>query len=114
MVGLNKQYGKSIHDILASQQEDSVGSPHNPHILWRYRHPETSVPVRHCQVLADARSRIAEDAIINAENGYETVGAESVIILACDGMPIFLHAVPAGANFDQRLGTEWSMQTENT
>ncbi|KAJ7866382.1 hypothetical protein B0H14DRAFT_3593873, partial [Mycena olivaceomarginata] len=84
MVGLNKQYGKSIHDILASQQEDSVGSPHNPRILWCYRHPETSVPVRHRQVLADARSRIAEDAIINAENGYETVGAESVIILACD------------------------------
>ncbi|KAJ7708398.1 hypothetical protein B0H14DRAFT_3525559 [Mycena olivaceomarginata] len=84
MAGLNKQYGKSIHDILASQQEDSVGSPHNPRILWRYRHPETSVPVRHRQVLADARSRIAEDAIINAENGYETVGAESVIVLACD------------------------------
>ncbi|KAJ7793304.1 hypothetical protein B0H14DRAFT_2623002 [Mycena olivaceomarginata] len=86
MVGLNKQYRKSIHDILASQQEDSVGSPHNPHILWCYRHPETSVPVCHHQVLADARSRIAEDAIINAENGYETVGSELVIVLACDGV----------------------------
>ncbi|KAJ7302632.1 hypothetical protein DFH08DRAFT_826378 [Mycena albidolilacea] len=74
----------SIHDILASQQEDSVGSPHYPRIWWCYRHPETSVPVCHCQVLADARSCIAEDAIINAENGYETVGSELVIILACD------------------------------
>jgi hypothetical protein len=36
-----------------------------------------------------------------------------VIVLACDGMPIFLHAILARANFDQRLGTIWLMKTEN-
>ncbi|KAJ7613053.1 hypothetical protein FB45DRAFT_1065170 [Roridomyces roridus] len=72
-------HGRSIEEIIASQDHPNVGSVTNPRIIWR----ERMEPVGLHTNLADTKCRQEDDHIVVEDNGYLIPNPdESFIILA--------------------------------
>jgi hypothetical protein len=74
---------RTLKDILATQDDPSVGSLSNPRVVWRNR-DITNAPAQR-RILSDTKCRPEDDLIIDEDHGYMTVKPGESAIFLSDG-----------------------------
>ncbi|KAJ7160826.1 hypothetical protein C8R46DRAFT_1223165 [Mycena filopes] len=85
--------GRTISSIRDTQSQPTVGTLHNPRIVWRNRVPRSDAPARYTP-LSDTKCRPDDDFIVDASHGfYEVPIDESVIFLSSEGSNVTIELV---------------------
>ncbi|KAJ7845982.1 hypothetical protein B0H14DRAFT_2584443 [Mycena olivaceomarginata] len=75
---ISKRGTWTLKDILATQDDPSVGSLSNPRVVWRNR-DITNAPAQG-RILSDTKCRPEDDLIIDEDHGYMTVKPGKIVI----------------------------------